>query len=172
MARQLAWALAILLLIPASGRAAVCGAEGARQAQQRPRDDKDRKADQPRRGPSKWWIESKDRAELAISDEQSARIEAIWQAGLKRRIEARETLEKLEAALSKMMPDPAVDEAAVIAQIDRVEAARGAANKERVLMLYRMNRVLSPEQRQKLDAKAKAMREQRDGRRGGGSSSR
>jgi Spy/CpxP family protein refolding chaperone len=35
-----------------------------------------------------------------------------------------------------------------------------------------MNRVLSPEQRQKLDAKAKAMREQRDGRRGGGSSSR
>ena len=40
------------------------------------------------------------------------------------------------------------------------------ANKARVLMLYRMNKQLTQDQRAKLDAKVKAMRE-RDGRRGG-----
>jgi Spy/CpxP family protein refolding chaperone len=149
------------------------GAQPQQQAQRAKgeRDKKDEKAEPSRRRP-KWWIEPKDRAELNITDDQSAKLEAIWKRNLEQRIATRETLEKLEAALSRMMADPAVDEAAVIAQIDRVEAARSSANKERVVLLYRMNRVLSPEQRQKLDAKAKAMREQRDGRRGGDSSSR
>ena len=36
-----------------------------------------------------------------------------------------------------------------------------------MLMLYRMNKLLTQDQRAKLDARVKAMRE-RDGRRGGG----
>jgi Spy/CpxP family protein refolding chaperone len=62
----------------------------------------------------------------------------------------------------------AADEPSVKAQLDRVEAARSEANKARVLMLYRMNKLLTQEQRAKLDAKVKAIRE-RDGRRGSGS---
>ena len=170
MARQLAWAFAVLLLLPAPGRAAnVCektpGGQPPQQQQQREKSDK--KPEQSDR--RKWWIDKKDRAELEISDQQSATIEAIWRKSLKERAATRDRLEQLEAALSRMMLDPAVDETAVAAQIDKVEAARTEANKARVLMLFRMNRVLNPDQRQKLDAKAKAMREQRDGGRRGGS---
>lgn len=172
MARQLAWAFAVLLLLPAPGRAAdVCEKEpGGQPPQQQQHDKGDKKAEQSGRRPSKWWIDKKDRAELNISDQQSEMIEAIWQKSLKQRAETRDRLEQLESTLSHMMLDPAVDEAAVIAQIDKVEAARTEVNKSRVLLLFRMNRVLNPEQRQKLDAKAKAMREQRDGGRRGGAS--
>ena len=51
-----------------------------------------------------------------------------------------------------------------MAQLEKVEAARTEASKARMLMLYRINKVLTPEQRAKFAAKAKAMREQRDGR--------
>jgi len=55
------------------------------------------------------------------------------------------------------------DEAAVIAQSDRVENLRAELRKGRTLMIYRMNKLLTPDQR----AKVKAMYEHPDqGRRG------
>jgi Spy/CpxP family protein refolding chaperone len=119
-----------------------------------------------RPGPKKWWIEPESRAELGITDQQSAELEKVWQRSLAQRAETRDRLEKAEAILNKMILE-AADEAAVVAQLDKVEAARSEANKARVLLLYRMNRLLTQDQRAKVDAKAKAMRE-RDGRRGGG----
>jgi Spy/CpxP family protein refolding chaperone len=113
-------------------------------------------------------VEPKLREELGITDQQSAAIETIWQKGLPQRTKTRDKLEKLEAALDQMMLDASVDESAIEAQLDKVEAARTEASKARVLMLYRINKVLTPDQRAKLAAKAKAMRDQRpgDGRRG------
>src|SRR2546422_656489 len=73
--------------------------------------------------PPKFWVDQKLRAELGITDQQSAAIEAIWQKGLPQRTETRTRLEQLEAALDKMMVDASADEAAVVAQIDKVEAA-------------------------------------------------
>ena len=77
--------------------------------------------------------------------------------------EAREKLAKMDDTLSKMIAD-GVDEAKVIAQIELVENTRAEANKARTLMIYRMNKVLKPEQR----AKVKAMFEQNDPNRRGG----
>ena len=180
MARNIAWVVAALLLVPASGRAAglgeiaVCDREQAPQQRgghpataakadpAAPKSDKDKdKPSSPRPERPKWWIDAKLRAELGITDQQSAALEAIWQKGLPMRIEGRERQEKLEATLSQMILT-AVDEASFVAQLDKVEAARSESNKARLLMLYRMNRILRPEQRLKLDAKAKAMREQRE----------
>ena len=173
MSRHLAWGFAALLLLPIPARAERhCDQTPPPLAAQKGQDKGDKKPDQPapRQQPPKWWMDPALRAELGITDEQSAKIEHIWQKGLPKRTEARDLLEKLDADLTKMIVDGA-DESAVIAQIDKVEAARLEVNKNRDLMLYRMNKVLTPEQRVKLDAKAKAMREQRE-RRGGGSSSR
>jgi Spy/CpxP family protein refolding chaperone len=174
MARHIAWAFAALLLSPARSPAAgLCVHEQA--TQQRGVSPEHQKGDKPgeqgHQPPKKWWIEPAFRAELGITDQQSAAIEAIWQKGLPDRTAARDQFEKLDAVLSKMILDGA-DEAAVTAQLDRVEVARSDANKARVLMLYRMNKVLTQEQRAKLDAKVKAMREQRDGGRRGGPPSR
>jgi Spy/CpxP family protein refolding chaperone len=126
-----------------------------------------RQAEPPagREGPKKWWIDAQLRSELGITDQQSAAIEQVWQRSLTQRAETRDRLDKADAVLQKMILDGA-DEPAVIAQLDRVEAARMEVNKARVLMLYRMNKQLTQDQRAKLDAKVKAWRE-RDGRRGG-----
>ena len=66
-------------------------------------------------------------------------------------------LEKQEDVLSQMIAAD-VAEAAITAQIDRVENMRAELAKGRTLMIYRMNKLLSPEQR----AKVKAMMDRRD----------
>ncbi|HEY2433035.1 MAG TPA: Spy/CpxP family protein refolding chaperone [Vicinamibacterales bacterium] len=164
MARLLAWAFAALLVLPASGFAAECDkgqnppARGAS-----PASHTDGRTDSPHQ-PPKFWVDPKLRAELGITDQQSTAIEAIWQRDLSQRTETGARVHKLEAQLDQMMVEASSDEAAVVAQIDRVEAARTEASKARVLMLYRINKLLTPEQRTKLADKAKAMRDQRDGR--------
>jgi Spy/CpxP family protein refolding chaperone len=161
MARYVAWAFAALLLVPAVGSAAGLCEKGQGQGKQTPASRPDGKPDGHQ--PSKWWIEPKLRAELGITDQQSASIEAIWQKGLPQRMDTYAKLHKLEAQLDQMMLDASADEPTVVAQMDRVEAARTEASKTRVLMLYRINKLLTPEQRAKLADKAKAMRDQRPG---------
>jgi Spy/CpxP family protein refolding chaperone len=135
MARHLAWALAALLLI-SSGAAA-----------QPPQAQADQHGSGS--GPHKWWADEKSRTELGITDQQSAAIEQVWQKSIPRLRELRQKLDDMEAVLSQMVRD-AVTENSLIAELDKVEAVRAEANKARTLMLYRMNRVLSPEQRVKL----------------------
>ncbi len=105
--------------------------------------------DDGRPHPYKFWVDG--RAELGITDQQAASIEQIWQASLSKLHMQREQLEQLEGVLSKMILDGA-DESPVSAQIDRVEAVRSELNKARTLMLYRMNRQLTADQRTKLKA--------------------
>ena len=167
MAKVLVWTCAALLFLGSTARAsAAC--EAAQQRGGAAHSKNDKRPDSPpgREAPKKWWIDAELRAELGITDQQSAAIEKEWQKSLPQRSETRDRLSKLEAALEKMILE-AADEATVTAQLDRVEVARSEASKARLLMLYRMNKLLTQDQRAKLDAKVKAMRE-RDGRRGGG----
>jgi len=139
MARHIAWALAALLLVPAAGGAA-----------QPPPSHQARTGQETRQGPPpKWWVDDKSRAELGITDQQSAAIEQVWQKSIPRLRELRMKLDEMETHLSQMVREEA-DENTLIAEIDKVEAVRAEANKGRTLMLYRMNRVLSPDQRVKL----------------------
>jgi Spy/CpxP family protein refolding chaperone len=108
-------------------------------------------------------VDPQDRANLGITDQQSALVEQIWQKSLPGLREAREKLTKLEDALTQLTSTDGVDEAKVIAQIELVENVRADANKRRTLMIYRMHKVLTPEQR----AKVKAMFEQREPQRRG-----
>ena len=161
MARYVAWAFAALLLVPAYGSAAGLCEKNQNQGKQAPATHPEGKPDGHQ--PSKWWVDPKLRAELGITDQQSASIETIWQKGLAQRMDTYTRLHKLEEQLDQMMLDASADEATVVSQLDRVEAARTEASKSRVLMLYRINKVLTPDQRAKLAAKAKALRDQRPG---------
>jgi Spy/CpxP family protein refolding chaperone len=165
MARLCAWAFAALLVLPALGYAAECekGQNPAGRAGSPP-NQSDAKGEAGQQHRPKFWMDPKLRAELGITDQQSGLIEAIWKKDLQQRSEAGARLDKLEAQLDQMMLDAALDEAAFVTQLDKVEAARTEASKARMLMLYRINKVLTPEQRAKLAAKAQAMRQQRDGR--------
>jgi Spy/CpxP family protein refolding chaperone len=109
----------------------------------------------------KWWIDTKLRAELSITDQQSALVEQVWQKSAPGLREGREKLMKLEEVLSKLTDGN--DEAAVIAQSTQVEKLRAELSTGRTLMIYRMNKILTVDQR----AKVKAMFEHPDpGRRG------
>lgn len=179
MARQLVWAFAALMLVSTSGRAA----ELCETAQQRPGTaaaskskgdgQKPGEKDGGRQRPTRlWWIDPQLRAELGITDQQSVLVEQVWQKSRPKLREAWEQLDKLEKSLAELLAHDDSDEAAIVAQIDRVETARAEHSKRRTLMIYRMNKVLTVDQRAKVKALMERRDERRDGGRRGGSSSR
>jgi Spy/CpxP family protein refolding chaperone len=119
----------------------------------------------------KWWQNTRFQRELGLTDEQVTRLEGIFQTTSPTMRAQKNALDRLEDTLSKVIADPASDEAAVLQASDRVEAARGELSRTRTLMLYRMRRVLSNEQNEKM----KQLHEKgvdRDGRPRGGPSRR
>jgi len=175
MARHLPWAFALLICLSSStnGRAAeFCdtiqqragGGPAAAKSGNDQRGDEKGGDSSGHQGPRrKWWSDPQLRAELGITDQQSKLVEQVWQKSAPKLREAWAQLEKLEEALSQMLARDDADEAAIVAQIERVEAARAEGNTRRTLMIYRMNKVLTPDQR----TKVKAMMERRDGGRRG-----
>ncbi|PYR15907.1 MAG: hypothetical protein DMF95_08165 [Acidobacteria bacterium] len=97
-----------------------------------------------------WWRDAQFQRELGLSTEQSARIDAIFQAAISQLRPKKEELDKQEDLLSQQIAAGA-DEALVTRQVDRVEAIRAHMNKMRTLMLLKERQVLSPEQRVKLN---------------------
>lgn len=102
--------------------------------------------------PLKWWQNPACKARVGLSDAQTTEIERIFQSVREELWAEKKELEKQEAALSRLLAAPDADEAVVVRTIDRVEAARSALAKTRTLMLYRMHRLLSPDQRIRLEA--------------------
>ncbi|HYT68129.1 MAG TPA: periplasmic heavy metal sensor [Vicinamibacterales bacterium] len=173
MDRRLSWVFAALLFLcaPTAGAAELCDTSQQRPGQppagrnDRPGDKPGKPGDHEGHEPLKWWIDPKLRAELGVTDQQSAAVEQIWQKSVPGLREARSKLDKLEEALTQLTRDDSVDEAQVIAQIERIENMRADANKRRTLMIYRMNKILTPDQR----TKVKALFERRDAQRRGAS---
>jgi Spy/CpxP family protein refolding chaperone len=95
--------------------------------------------------PHRWWHSEEIRRELALTPRQVAKVDGIFRETLPRLRASKQALDELEATLSQLISDAQVDEAEVIRKIDRVEAARGEMSKTRMLMLFRMHRVLAPE---------------------------
>ena len=95
----------------------------------------------------KWWESGDIKAELNITDEQSEAIEEVYQTARPNLRALMDTLNTEEGALSLLVDADDSRETQVTEQIDKVEAARGALGKERLLMVYRMHRELSIEQR-------------------------
>ena len=180
MARHIAWAVALLLAGSVPGRAASlsvmdsCDREQAAHPQRngqppaggRQEDKPGKPGEQGSKQRPLWWIDPKLRAELSITDQQSAAVESVWQKTRPLLRDAWERLEKLEDALSAMTQKDGSDETAVLAQIERVENTRAELNKTRTMMIYRMNKLLTVDQR----AKVKAMHDRREPPKHGASS--
>jgi len=101
-------------------------------------------------GKFKWWQSERFIQELGLTREQSARIDEVFQASWPALHAAKDDLDRLEAELSRLIAEGTASEAKVLQQIDRVEASRSAMGRTRSLMLYRMHRLLTAEQRVKL----------------------
>ena len=99
-----------------------------------------------------WWKAPDTRAELGISDKQSKDIDDIFQETVPGLRAAKEELDKLDDAVAKLIKEGTADIAVVARKVGEAEQARANVTTKRTVMLYRMHRLLTPEQRAKLDA--------------------
>lgn len=99
----------------------------------------------------KWWESEKFKRELQLTTEQISRIEEVFQAALPELRQQKKALDRLEQDLSRLI-DTSADEEHVMQQADKVESVRAELSKARTLMLLRMRRVLTADQRVKLGA--------------------
>ncbi len=93
----------------------------------------------------KWWQSDTFVRGLGLTQEQSTKIEGIFQHTVPVLRKQKDALDKAEADFNQMVE--ASDDAQVMAQVGVVEAARSELNKSRTMMLLRMRRVLTPDQR-------------------------
>lgn len=98
--------------------------------------------------PPKWWTAEPYKRELGLTPDQSRKLEDIFQAAAPTLRTQRKALEDAEAQFEKLVNQD--NEPVVIEQINRVVSARADLNKSHSIMLYRMRRVLTPEQWTKL----------------------
>jgi Spy/CpxP family protein refolding chaperone len=162
MARHTGWLFAALLAWTTPTPAGADELRCAQGDQQKPTTAAAASAprDQPSHGDRwKWWLHN--RAELGISDQQSAQIDQIWESTVPSLREMRKNVEALEEALSKTVKAYSVDVATLGREIDKVERARAEYSKTRALMLYKIDLVLTPDQR----TKVRALREKREAER-------
>ena len=106
-----------------------------------------------------WWRVPQVQKDLALTTDQSNRIDAVFQAALPHLRQKKAQLDVQEAELSRLVEADA-DEPSIGRQSDQVEVIRADLNKTRTLMLVHMRHILSPDQRVKL----KALREEREQR--------
>ena len=93
----------------------------------------------------KWWQSDTFIRGLGLTQDQSTKIEGIFQHTVPVLRKQKDALDKAEADFNQMVE--ASDDAQVMAQVGVVEAARSELNKSRTMMLLRMRRVLTPDQR-------------------------
>jgi len=159
--------IGILIGVLAAATAPGASAQGRAGGAARPTESAQREQQKPddragRPGPRKWWQDERSKADLRLTDEQSARIEEIFHSAFTGMRSAYEELRRREEKLSALISAKDSTEAEVSRQADEVEAVRGELGKARVLMTYRMYRVLSPEQRVKLEEMRKSHERPRD----------
>jgi Spy/CpxP family protein refolding chaperone len=118
----------------------------------------------------KWWQDDRIKADLHLAPEQSARIEEIFQASFTKMKDVVDELNRREEQLSNLISGNDVTETELLKQADQVESLRSSLNKARTLMLFKMRRVLSADQRAKLVEIQKVQERDRRGGRNGGQS--
>jgi Spy/CpxP family protein refolding chaperone len=115
----------------------------------------------------KWWRSDRFIQLLDLSPEQGDQMEAVFQSMIREQWAAKEELDRQEARFSDLLRRPDSTEVDVMAVIDEVEAARSKLGKLRALMLYRMRRVLTLQQRTTLEAdRQRAIRDRARGGQG------
>ena len=156
MTRRTAWVFAAVLVFaaPTSAATLICDQAAAKPDQAKPAAPPQQGGGEGRGGEHRvpWWKAPETRAELGISDKQSKDIDEIFQETLPSLRAAKDELDKLDEAWNKLIKEGTADVSVVAKQVAQAEQARANLTTKRTVMLYRMHRLLTPEQRAKLDA--------------------
>ena len=113
--------------------------------------------------PGKWWKSPEIATQLKLSPSQVAEIEKLFIEDRTRLIDLKAELEKRELELEALLEGDVIDRQALEGRIDRVNEAKAALNKARLLMQVRVWQVLNPEQRGQIRAWQEARRARHPG---------
>ena len=100
----------------------------------------------------KWWQSEKFKTDLVLTPDQTAKLEDVYQGLLPKLTSGKESLDRLEKRLSEVIADGVAPEGDVMKLVDQVESSRADLAKTRTLMIYRMHRILTLDQRAKMKA--------------------
>ena len=109
----------------------------------------------------KWWSDDRYRRELGLTQEQSRRLEDVFQMSLPTLKAQKKSLDAAETEFERLVERG--DDGSVMEQVNRVEMARAELNKTRTLMLLKMRRMLTTDQWIKLGALHQADEKARNG---------
>lgn len=108
----------------------------------------------------RWWSDGNLKTLLQLTNDQAKTLETIYQTSRQKLHPLMQALNREEKALSLLINEATTQEPDVVKQIDKVEIARGALSKERLLMIYRMRQELSSDQRDQLETEMRSRREE------------
>jgi Spy/CpxP family protein refolding chaperone len=100
----------------------------------------------------RWWKDDRFVKELSLTPDQTTRIEGVFQAAQPALRAQQRALSMLEDELSKLVQEARVEESEVDHFVGKVESARADLAKTRMMMIYRIRRILSSDQHAKLQA--------------------
>lgn len=165
MLMKQATAAALAVMLAGAGAVTSAQAPDARQPAPIQAHDGQRRDGGPGQGQvpqrAKWWQDEKIVADLRLTADQAARIDEIFQTFFAQMKGTAEDLTRREDQLSRLISANDVTEAQLLKEADQVELLRGTLAKARTLMLFRMRRVLSADQRTKLVEIQKAQEQER-----------
>jgi Spy/CpxP family protein refolding chaperone len=90
-----------------------------------------------------WWTNTALMARIGLTDDQRVRIEKAFENHRQSLTSSRESLEREEAQLARLLDGEQLDRASVTAQISKVVLARGDMEKINALMTLEMREVLT-----------------------------
>ncbi|MEW5982179.1 MAG: Spy/CpxP family protein refolding chaperone [Acidobacteriota bacterium] len=100
----------------------------------------------------RWWQSDRFKTELSLTADQVTGLEDVFQGLLPRLTSGKDEVDRLEKQLSDLIREGTASEPEFLKLVDQVEGARAELGKARTLMMYRMYRILTAEQRVKLRA--------------------
>ncbi len=121
----------------------------------------------PPAGPARrWWRNPQVRSALGLTDEQVKQIEETWFSSARDEVDLRAAAEKAHLDLARLLHQERLDTEALEKAIDAVVEADAAISRHRLQGRVAIAKLLTPEQRQKLEQLMRQHRGPRPGRKG------
>lgn len=98
-------------------------------------------------GRKPWWIDEASKKELGLTADQAKTLDQIFTSTKDEMAGYYEAMRREDKELQRLIDESKVEQWVVLRQIEKVESQRSNLNKLRTMTLYRMHRVLTPEQR-------------------------
>ena len=100
--------------------------------------------------PARWWKDPTIAKAVGLTAVQAERIDTLFDEFMKPQRERWAALRPMEQQLDDLLREPYPDEKLVVDRITAVENRRSEMNRNRLMMLFQIQRLLSPWQRSKL----------------------